>query len=252
MLSGLGAARAAVIPALGPVRPHLPYSAAKAVTSYPLGCISPVHVEIPALAEPLAWLCPACSDRIRRHLFTLAGCWGLLEALLQRGPGRQGEGGGGNKVDAAAPLDLEVAEIRRAIAAWCWSLVEHMLEDNRRLSMPGNTDTAAILEWVGRWHVGYITGHPDSSFPIAMQDELADMVRRVRARLLPETVRRRPLPAVCSVILPAAADYAKCGGQLVALIREDGGPATITCREDPSHEIPQTEWLHMFKTKGRK
>lgn len=232
-----------------------PYTLAKKFTSYGPACVGP-HPR-PERAQRDSWLCNDCTDRIRRDLLTLAGCWGFLEDLLQRGPGRASEGSGGNDVDAAAPLDLEIAEIRRALTAWCWSLIEHMLEDRPAMSPPQHTETPALLRWAATWHVPYIASHPAESFPAAMIAELDDMVRRVRARLFPDASRRNKLPARCSRLLQLETDQPEpCGGQLWALLRDDADPrgSSITCETDPSHEIPQSDWLGILKhkTKGRR
>lgn len=230
----------------------VPYSAAKNWTAYGPECAGPHAGPRPPAAERHSWLCPDCSDRIRRDLFTLAGAWGFLADLLQRGPGSQGERSG-SSTDAAAPLDMEIAEIRRTVTAWCWSLIEHMLEDRPAMSPPMRTDTPDLLRWAGTWHVPYIATHPDSSFPAAMLQELGDMVGRVRARLFPDGIRRRRLPATCER-WPADPDAgAACGGQLFALIRDAADPlgSAIVCEADPTHEIPQSEWLGILKRKGK-
>jgi hypothetical protein len=219
-----------------------PYSAAKKWTAYAPECIGPHVGQLPA-AERHSWLCSSCSDRIRRDLLTLAGSWGFLEQMLQRGPGKQGERSG-SSTDAAAPLDMEIAEIRRAVTAWCWSLIEHILEDRPRLEPPAKTETPDLLRWAAAWHVPYIADHPESSFPASMMGELGDMVHRVRARLFPAG-RRQKLPAVCS-----RWDFdagRSCGGQLIAVISE--GDSVIVCSADPTHEIPRSEWLGILKTK---
>jgi hypothetical protein len=231
-----------------------PYSAAKNWTAYGPECVGP-HAGRRPLADRHSWLCGPCSDRIRRDLFTLAAAWGFLADLLQRGPGSQGERSG-SSTDAAAPLDMEIAEIRRTVTAWCWSLIEHMLEDRPAMSPPADTETPALLRWAGAWHVPYIATHPESSFPQAMQAELADMVRRVRARLFPDGIRRQRLPATCDrwpADVELQAEPVKCGGQLFALIRDAADPlgSAIVCEADPTHEIPQSEWLGILKAKRK-
>jgi hypothetical protein len=230
-----------------------PYTIAKKWTAYSLECIGSHAGPLRPAAERHAWLCWECTDRIRRDLLTLAGSWGFLEDLLQRGPGRQSEGGGGSDVDAAAPLDLEIAEIRRTLTAWCWSLIEHMLDDRPALSPPVDTATPAMLRWAAAWHVPYIAAHPDESFPAAMLAEIGDMVARVRARLFPDGIRRQQLPARCTRPIDPVNDPGPCGGQLWALLRDGADPrgSAITCEADPSHVIPQSEWLGILKTKQR-
>jgi hypothetical protein len=251
----LAAERRYVLPGTlwGP-RP-LPYTIAKKWTAYGVdGCLgNHSALQLVPAAERHSWLCWDCTERIRRDLLTLAGCWGFLADLLQRGPGSQSEGGGSSDVDAAAPLDLEIAEIRRTVAAWCWSLIEHMLEDRPAMSPPEDTETPALLRWAAAWHVPYIATHPDSSFPAAMVAEIADMVARVRARLFPDGIRRQRVPARCSRPIDPVDDPGPCGGQLWALLRDGTDPrgSSITCQADPSHEIPQAEWLGLLKTKQR-
>lgn len=125
------------------------------------------------------------------------------------------------------------------------------------MSPPERTDTPDLLRWAGTWHVPYIATHPESSFPQAMQAELGDMVARVRARLFPDGIRRQKLPATCER-WPAdpelQASAGKCGGQLFAVIRDAADPlgSAIVCAADPSHEIPQSDWLGILKRKAKK
>lgn len=232
----------------------VPYTIAKKRTVYGPECVGhhPGHLLNRPLADRAAWLCGPCSDGIRRDLFTIASSWAFLADMLQRGPGSQGERSG-SSTDAAAPLDMEIAEIRRAVTAWCWSLIEHMLEDRPAMSPPERTDTPDLLRWAGSWHVPYITTHPESSFPQAMQAELGAMVARVRARLFPDGIRRQRLPAKCDRWPADPEATAKCGGQLFALLRDAADPlgSTIVCSTDPTHEIPQSDWLGILKRKGK-
>ena len=262
-LAGLGQARRAAAAVRARERRYLladsmfgeqllPYSQAKKWTAYSVDCIGnhPDRMRPPAARH--AWLCGDCTDGIRRHLFTLAGCWDFLAELLQRGPGTQGERSGTNE-NAAAPLDLDVAELRRQIQAWCHSMLEHVVEDLPAASMPEEMTAPKMLAWLGRWHTFYIATHPQDSFPAAVLLELADMVGKVRAMSFPDGARRRPISARCVRYVPPAEDQdpTLCGGRLSAMIRDrtDSRGSVIVCETDPSHVIPEADWLALLKAK---
>lgn len=233
----------------------LPYSQAKKWTAYAIDCIGNHPNRDRPDAERHAWLCGDCTDRIRRDLFTLAGCWDFLGELLQRGPGKQSERSGTNE-NAAAPLDLNIADVRRQIHLWACSMLEHVVEDQPGASMPEELTPPQMLTWLGRWHVLYIATHPQDSLPIAVLQELADMVGKVRAISFPDGAQRRPISARCQRYVPPAEDQGPtlCGGRLSALIRDQLDPSgsVIICESDPSHVIPQHDWLALLKAKQRR
>lgn len=228
----------------------LPYSEAKKWTAYSPECIAPRHPEDarPA-ADRHAWLCPDCTEQIRADFFTLAGCWPFLEDLLIRGPGKPGERSGTNE-NAAAPMDLTVADLRLRISGWTTEIVGHLLEDKPGTTATWST-TPEALRWIGRWHAYYIATHPQDSFPLSVIDELRDLRREVRTLTFPEGTLRRPITSTCA----ALDEDGTCGGQLYALVRDRADPrgSAVICRNDPAHLIPEADWLGILKskTKGR-
>ncbi|WP_159702414.1 hypothetical protein [Arthrobacter sp. 18067] len=233
----------------------LPYSQVKKWIAYSPQCIGNHSDRARPPADRHAWLCGDCTDGIRRDLFTLAGCWDFLGEMLQRGPGKQGERSGSNE-NAAAPLDLNVADVRRQIQSWACSMLEHVAHDLPAMSMPDELSAPKMLAWLGRWHTFYIATHPQDSFPAAVLVELSDMVGKVRAMSFPDGARRRPISTRCLRYVPAVEDQDPviCGGRLSALIRERTDPrgSEIVCETNPSHVIPEYEWLALLKAKQRR
>ncbi|UVF61173.1 hypothetical protein SEA_AOKA_50 [Arthrobacter phage Aoka] len=229
---------------------ELPYSQAKKWTAYSPECIGlhPGRVRPPA--DRHSWLCGACTEGIRRDLFALAGCWAFLGELLNRGPGKQGERSGTNE-NAAAPLDLNVADLRLRISGWTADVLGQLLEDKPGATPPpADAPAPVLLRWLGRWHSYYIATHPQDSFPAAVLVELADLLGRVRAMTFPDGATRRPITSTCSV---PAEDRTRCGGSLTALVRARTDPrgSVIVCDLDPDHVIPESEWLGILKTKTK-
>lgn len=226
----------------------LPYSQAKTWTAYSPECIGH-HGERVPYAERHAWLCIDCTDGIKRDLFALAGCWDFLGDLLTRGPGKQGERSG-TKENAAAPLDLTVADLRLKISGWASDMLGHVLEDKPGASVPAEMTEPQILRWLGRWHAFYIATHPQDSFPIAVLAELAGLLGEVRGMTFPDGARRRSITSSCNMPGP---EYTRCGGRLSALVRDRLDPrgSVIVCETDPAHLIPESEWLGILKTKTK-
>lgn len=231
----------------------LPYSQAKQWTAYSIDCIGRHSSVIRPAATRQTWLCVDCTEGIRRDLFKLAGCWDFLGDLLQRGPGKQGERSGTNE-NAAAPLDLNVADLRRQIQSWCHSMLEHVVEDKPAAGMPDEMTAPMMLRWLGRWHSFYIATHPQDSFPLAVLDELADLLGKVRAMSFPDGVRRRPIASSCARWVETPDGTGEpCGGRLAALIRDRADPrgSVIVCDAYPDHTIPESDWLGILKTKTK-
>lgn len=226
---------------------YLPYSQAKQWTAYAPECIGdhPGRLRPPAARH--TWLCPDCTDGIKRDLFALAGCWAFLEDLLQRGPGKQGERSGSNE-NAAAPLDLTVADLRLRIHGWSVDMLAHVVEDKPGAGMPDQMTVPNMLRWLGRWHTFYIATHPQDSFPESVLAELADLLGLVRAMTFPDGSRRRPIASACAAL---GEEFQPCGGRLTAIIRDRLDPrgSVIICSTDPGHLIPEHEWLGILKTK---
>lgn len=231
---------------------YLPYSQAKQWTAYSPECIGNHANRIPPAAARQSWLCPDCTDGIKRDLFALAGCWAFLEDLLQRGPGKQGERSGSNE-NAAAPLDLTVADLRLRIHGWAVDMLAHVVEDKPGAGMPDELTAPKMLRWLGRWHAYYIATHPQDSFPESVLGELADLLGQVRAMSFPDGVRRRSITSTCArfVQTDEFGTISVCGGRLEALIRDRLDPrgSVIVCADDPDHLIPEAEWLGILKTK---
>lgn len=226
---------------------YLPYSQAKQWTAYSPDCIGNHANRIPPAAARQSWLCHDCIDGIKRDLFALAGCWAFLEDLLTRGPGKQGERSGSNE-NAAAPLDLTVADLRLRIHGWAMATLEHVVDDKPGAGMPDELTAPLMLRWLGRWHTFYIATHPQDSFPESVLAELAELLGAVRALTFPDGTRRRPIASGCTAL---GEDFAPCGGRLSALVRDRLDPrgSVIVCDTDPGHLIPEHEWLGILKTK---
>lgn len=257
--------RAAQIRALErkyPLPPHrpgelatlIPYSEAKQRTVYGQTCLG-YHPTRPARAERHTWLCHDCTQSLRRDLLALAGCWGFLGELLHRGPAGQGERSGSDNT-AAAPLDLNAADLRHEIGTWCAAVVGHLLEDKPGAVLPDVQDPPHLLDWLARWQIPYIATHPQDSFPDAVLEETAVLLGKVRALSFPDGARRRPIAARCARYIPG--DSARqagtlCGGRLSGLIRDQSDPrgSAIVCEADPSHVIPAADWLALLKAKQR-
>jgi hypothetical protein len=231
---------------------YLPYSQAKQWTAYSPDCIGNHANRIPPAAARHAWLCHDCTEGIKRDLFALAGCWDFLGELLTRGPGKPGERSGSNE-NAAAPLDLTVADLRLRISGWSAEVLAHVVEDKPGAGMPDELTAPNMLRWLGRWHAYYIATHPQDSFPESVLTEIADLLGQVRALSFPDGTRRRPIASACAAL---GEDFAPCGGRLTALVRDRLDPrgSVIVCAADPGHLIPESEWLGILKTKtkGRK
>lgn len=228
---------------------ELPYSQAKKWTAYSPECIGPHRENMRPANVRHSWLCNDCTEGIRRDLFALAGCWAFLEELLTRGPGKQGERSGTNE-NAAAPLDLNVADLRLKISGWASDVIGQLLEDKPGTVLPLEMPTPETLRWLGRWHSYYIATHPQDSFPAAVLGELSGLLGEVRGMTFADGASRRPITSTCSTYTD---EGARCGGRLSALVRDQSDPrgSVVICENDPAHLIPESEWLGILKTKTK-
>jgi hypothetical protein len=140
----------------------VPYALAVKAVRFTGYCVVD-HGERLVKAGPSSWLCGSCTDRIVEGLRGIERSWPALQDMLypSKGVGEVGS----KSVDPAVPLELGTVHIVAEIEVAVRGLASQLLEDRPDLTPTRNQDVGAIAGELARWHLGWITGHPNSSLP---------------------------------------------------------------------------------------
>lgn len=146
----------------------VPYALAVRVVRFTGYCVVD-HGERLVKAGPSSWLCGPCTDRIIEALRGIERSWAALQDMLYpvKGVGEVGS----KSVDPAVPLELAYVHRTATIETAVRGLAAQLLEDRPDLAPTRNQDVGKIAGELARWHLGWITGHPNSSLPAqALED----------------------------------------------------------------------------------
>lgn len=248
---------------VGGVVTMVPYTKAKAATTYGAGFCASNHCQMitdteggpVVLAETRSWFCRPCTERFQSLLRVIESSWGMLEVLLRPGAPKGGERVASGNTGSPAPLDVNVADAMGLARNLVWSMVTHLVEDLPGKPLPRDQSTPVLAAWLARWHVAYFVEHPTDTLAQALLEELADVVKKIRRQIYPTGQRRLDIPETCGwLLISDDGKTRKCGGQLFAYVRDrsDGRGSEVMCNEDDAHTIDESEWLGILKAKQRK
>jgi hypothetical protein len=147
----------------------VPYALAVRVVRFTGYCVSD-HGDRIQKSGPSSWLCGHCTDLIVEGLRGIERSWAAAQDLLYpvKGVGEVGS----KSVDPAVPLELGVVSNLTRIEVAVRGLASQLLEDRPDLAPTRNQDVGAIAGELARWHLNWITGHPNSSLPAAARDDI--------------------------------------------------------------------------------
>ena len=207
-------------------------------------CVSPYCRPAPRPTGGRSNLCPGCEDRVRDHLNQLAADWPELENRLE--PVRVA----GEKVTASADesitLDQRVVACRAAVTDTAVSLAQHVAAC-RSVTPPGwvreRPDVPALLRWLARVWVPWLSAQPDPVDSGAMAKDLTDLARESRSLAWPSGARRFDIPnLVCPVILDETGQ--RCGGAMFAIVGnlDKYTLPDLRCSVHDTHRVEPTVW----------
>ncbi|MEA5454485.1 hypothetical protein SPF06_07105 [Sinomonas sp. JGH33] len=120
------------------------------------------HEDGPVQAERGSWLCWRCRDDVQTALIGIGRSWPALQDLLY--PSKTGGQVGGKSVDPAVPVELATVDITVKVEAAVSALASHFLEDRPDLRIASGKDSGAVAGEIGRWHLSWLTTHPQPRF----------------------------------------------------------------------------------------
>lgn len=189
-----------------------------------------------------AWVCPPCEDRARDALAGLVAVWpDLLNAITALPPVVTGETRG-PKGDPATGLRLNeyASGVRSDVerhAAWYGQAARASIGD------PPSTDTPALLSWLARSAVPYLTAHPNRDVAECFARDSAALLNSARRAAYPNPAKTVTIPDTVCQARHEDGTPGVCGGTLTATIRADATSLPdLVCATDPNHRIPPSVW----------
>ncbi|WP_422934967.1 hypothetical protein [Sinomonas sp. P47F7] len=177
----------------------VPYELARRFVRFSGWCVTD-HEAGPIQAERASWLCWRCRSDLEEALVGIERSWPALQDLLH--PSRAGGQVGGKSVDPAVPVELATVDITVRVEAAISALASHFLEDRPDLRLSTGTDSGAVSGAIGRWHLSWLTTHPQPRFTA---DSLVEVWEAWQA-VINRGARRPDIPPINRWI-----DHAKAG-----------------------------------------
>lgn len=236
----------------------LPYSLAKKQATYPDYCIFEHDEPIPAIDR--THLCWRCTEWLRESFACIAQHWSDLEDALAPAGGRAVSServSGTGELYPPLPIDGTVSDVMREARRAVWSAVGQLGDDHGwvDVQLPADHGTGVLADWLARWHVGYLAGHPSAAHLTAVGIDLAIIVPKVRNAVYQAPPVELHMNARCNqqIIIDARlGTKAPCPGEVVAVQTSDGRKV-VRCSEDITHRVPADQWFytHTNRRPGR-
>jgi hypothetical protein len=215
----------------------VPYALAVKAVRFTGYCVVD-HGERLVKAGPSSWLCGPCTDDLVKALRGIERSWPALQDMLYpvKGVGEVGS----KSVDPAVPLDLTYVDGIAKIETAVRGVATQLLEDRPDLAPTRNQDVGAIAGELARWHLSWITGHPNSSLAAqVLEDIWAAWVEIPRDA---SNAKDYAVHGRCTVTTAVVAGRkVTCPGELRASIRDNG--SKLYCTVNPEHVVPRSQWL---------
>lgn len=222
----------------------LPYSLAKKQTTYPEACI--FEHDAPEATILGTHLCWRCTEWTRESLTTISEHWSDLEDALAPAGGRAVSServSGTGDLFPPLPINGDVSDLMRDARNAIWSTVGQLVQDRPDVRLPSDHGTGVLADWLARWHVGYLAGHPSSDHLTAVGTDLARIAPRVREAVYQAPPVEVPLDGSChQTTTDAAGRTVPCPGQVVAWQQGDG-QKVVRCTVDITHRVPADQWF---------
>lgn len=226
----------------------LPFSLAKKQRTYPDYCIFEHDQPMPAIDRThLCWL---CTEWLRESLACIAQHWPDLEDALAPASGRAVSServAGTGDLYPPLPIDGAVSDVMREARRAIWSAVGQLGDDHGWsdwVRLPADHGTGVLADWLARWHVGYLAGHPSAEHLTAVATDLAIIVPKVKAAVYQAPTVELPMDASCNQqTTDTAGARTRCPGQVVAVQTPDGRKV-VRCSEDITHRVAADQWFY--------
>ncbi|MEW9874021.1 hypothetical protein [Arthrobacter sp. HS15c] len=221
----------------------LPYTLAKKQATYPDYCIFEHDEPMPAIDR--THLCWMCTEWMRESLATVAKHWSDLEDALAPAGGRAVSSErvtGTGDLYPPLPIDGTVSDVMREARRAIWSAVGQLGDDHGwvNVRLPADHGTGVLADWLARWHVGYLAGHPSATHLTAVGTDLAIIVPKIKDAVYQAPAVELHMNVSCTQQL---ADKSRCPGQVVAVQTPDGRKV-VRCSEDITHRVAADQWFY--------
>jgi hypothetical protein len=224
----------------------LPFTLAKKQRTYPDYCIFEHDEPVPAIDR--THLCWMCTEWLRESLASIAQHWPDLEDALAPAGGRAVSSErvtGTGDLYPPLPIDGTVSDVMRAARRAIWSAVGQLGDDHGWVDvhLPGDHGTGVLADWLARWHVGYLAGHPSADHLTAVGTDLAWIVPKIKDAVYQAPPVEVLLDGNChQTTTDAEGRKVPCPGQVVAWQQGDG-KKVVRCSLDITHRVPADQWF---------
>lgn len=228
----------------------LPFTLAKKQMTYPDYCIFEHDEPLPAIDR--THLCWRCTEWLRESFACIAKHWPDLEDALAPAGGRAVSSErvtGTGALYPPLPIDGTISDLMREARRAVWSAVGQLGDDHGWLNvqLPADHGTGVLADWMARWHVGYLAGHPSADHLTAVGTDMAWIVPKVKEAVYQSPTVEVAMDVSCqqhNVIIGADGKKTKvpCPGQVVAVQTPDGRKV-VRCSEDITHRVPADQWF---------